>query len=168
MSRGEPPPRRHASIDFGAHANRHEWPPILYAVTAAAGLALERFLPLASDWVPAYLRILGAAAAVLALALAVTALLGFRHAGTPVRPTARAENLVASGVYRRTRNPMYLSAVVAYAGFGLAWPALWFVVLAAAMARALDRLAIRREERHLEERFGEAYRRYRAEVPRWL
>lgn len=155
-------------IDFSAQANRYEWPPFLYGATLLAAYALERLAPLPLGAMPSALRILGGAVAAAGLALGLIAIGGFFRAKTPVRPTARAETLVVAGVYRFTRNPMYLAAVVFYAGFGLAWPAPWLVVLAPVMAVALDRLAIRREERHLAARFGDAYRAYCAKVRRWL
>ena len=155
-------------IDFSSQANKHEWPPILYAVTLAAAYVLERLLPLPSGWVPLWLRALGAAAAAVGLAFALIAVFTFLRARTSVKPSARANTLVASGIYRVTRNPMYLAGVLFYAGLGLAWPALWLVLLTPAMAVALDRLAIRREERHLGSRFGDAFHAYCAQVRRWL
>ena len=155
-------------IDFSTQANKHEWPPILYAVTLAAAYVLELLLPLPSGWMPLWLRALGAAAALVGIVFALSALFGFFRARTSVRPSARAQTLVASGIYRVTRNPMYLAGVLFYAGLGLAWPALWLLLLTPAMAVALDRLAIRREERHLEARFGDAFRAYCARVRRWL
>jgi len=155
-------------INFAAQANKHEWPPILYIATLAAAYVLQRLAPLPAGWMPLWLRALGAAALVAGLVLGVVAILGFLRAQTPVRPTARAATLVATGVYRFTRNPMYLAAILSYAGLGLAWPALWLVLLTPPMALALDRLAIRREERHLQARFGDAYRAYCARVRRWI
>ncbi len=155
-------------IDFSSQANKHEWPPILYAVTLAAAYVLEWLLPLPSGWVPPWLRAIGAAAAAIGLAFALSALFAFLRARTSVKPTGRAHTLVASGIYRVTRNPMYLAGVLFYAGLGLAWPALWLVLLTPAMAVGLDRLAICREERHLEARFGNSFRIYCARVRRWV
>jgi len=152
-------------IDFREQANKHEWPPIIYIAFLAAALVLDRFVPLPS---PAVLRVLGGVAAAVGVALGGAAILGFFRAHTSVMPTARAATLVVSGVYRLTRNPMYLAAVLFYGGFGLAWPLPWLALLSPVMALALDRLAIRREERHLAARFGDAYRDYCRRVRRWL
>ncbi len=155
-------------IDFAAQANKHEWPPILYIATLAAAYLLQRLAPLPAGGMPLWLRALGAAALAAGLALGLIAILGFLRAQTPVRPTARAATLVAAGAYRFTRNPMYLAATLSYLGLGLAWPAPWLVVLTPLMGLGLDRLAIRREERHLQARFGDSYRAYCARVRRWL
>jgi protein-S-isoprenylcysteine O-methyltransferase Ste14 len=157
-----------AVIDFSSQANKHEWPLILYAVTLVAAYVLEWLLPLPSGWMPFWLRALGAAAAAVGIAVALSALLAFLLARTSVKPSGRAQTLVASGIYRVTRNPMYLAGVLFFAGLGLAWPSLWLVLLTPAMAVGLDRLAIRREERHLEARFDDAFRDYCGRVRRWL
>jgi protein-S-isoprenylcysteine O-methyltransferase Ste14 len=153
--------------DRAARPNRLPWPPILYALTLLAALGLQRLVPLgAVDGLAA--RILGGALALIGAALAVAGLRAFRHAGATVNPTAPARVLTTSGVYRITRNPMYLGVVVFGLGLGVAIPLLWLTILAPVLALALSRLAIEGEERHLSARFGPAYDAYRARVRRWL
>lgn len=103
-------------------------------------------------------------------AFALAALLQFRRAGTTVHPhhPARTTALVTDGVYRHTRNPMYLAMV----GVMLAW-ALWQADLRIALAPALfvpiiTRLQIFPEERALQERFGDDYKAWCTRVRRWL
>jgi protein-S-isoprenylcysteine O-methyltransferase Ste14 len=72
------------------------------------------------------------------------------------------------GIYRISRNPMYLGAVLAFAGFGLARHWTWLIVLTPVMAAAIQRLAIVREEAYLERRFGAAYLDYKSRVRRWI
>jgi protein-S-isoprenylcysteine O-methyltransferase Ste14 len=76
--------------------------------------------------------------------------------------------LVTSGVFRFTRNPVYLSMVLLVIGVGLALNSLWSLVLAIPTGSALCLTAIKPEERYLDARFGDAYRAYRATVPRWF
>jgi len=85
----------------------------------------------------------------------------------PLRPEA-ASRLVTGGIYRYTRNPMYLALLLAL----LAW-ALWlghaFAWLGVpAFALAMNRLQIRPEERALEVLFGDEFRAYARQVRRWL
>lgn len=85
----------------------------------------------------------------------------------PLRPE-RASRLVATGIYRYSRNPMYLSLLLALA----AW-ATWLGSIAAAcvvplFAWAMNRWQIRPEERALAALFGEEFEAYRRRVPRWL
>jgi protein-S-isoprenylcysteine O-methyltransferase Ste14 len=148
--------------------NRIPWPPILYAAVLVAALALNRLVPLdwfgsAWGWTP-----IGAVMAVLGLGLGAAGFLAFRRAGTPVDPTARAEALATAGIYAWTRNPMYLGMTIAFIGFGLAFASEWLTILSLLMPLALQKLAVEREERHLEKRFGDAWRAYAARVRRWI
>jgi protein-S-isoprenylcysteine O-methyltransferase Ste14 len=81
------------------------------------------------------------------------------------RPTR--EYLLRAGPYRFSRNPMYGAEMVVWLGWALFYgsPAVWagLALVSAALATA-----VRWEERQLLERFGDTYRAYLAEVPRWL
>jgi protein-S-isoprenylcysteine O-methyltransferase Ste14 len=76
--------------------------------------------------------------------------------------------LVASGVFRFTRNPVYLSMVLLVIGVGLTLNSPWSLLLAIPTGSALCLTAIKPEERYLEARFGDVYRTYRQAVPRWF
>ena len=152
----------------------HKIPPPAIDV-AAAGLMwwLARAVPAAQLWPPgAWPLGLGAALGI-ALAgglIALAGVLEFHRAHTTVNPMApqKASALVTSGVYRITRNPMYLGMLLVLAGWGVylgnvaAWAALpLFVVL-------MNTLQIKAEERVLRTHFGDAYLRYSTRVRRWL
>ena len=87
---------------------------------------------------------------------------------TPVNPTGQARQLATEGIYARTRNPMYLGALVGFVGLGLALRSTWLLLAVPAMAVALHILAISREEAYLERVFGEEYRHFRSRVRRWI
>lgn len=115
----------------------------------------------------------GAVAAALFFAAAVVVaagVIGFRRAGTtvnPMRPGA-ASRLVISGVYRRSRNPMYVAALLALAGWA-AYLSHWLPLLfLPAFVAYLNRFQIAPEERALAARFGEEFAAYRGSVRRWL
>ena len=103
-------------------------------------------------------------------ALALAGLAEFRRVRTTFNPLApqRASALVTTGVYRITRNPMYLGMLLVLAGWAwwlgsaAAWLGLPLSVL------ALNRLQIQPEERAMRQRFGDEYQRYAARVRRWL
>lgn len=109
-------------------------------------------------------------AAALGLAIEIAAALAFRKAATTVLPWTpeRSSALVTSGLYRFSRNPMYLgqalllTAWVLYLG---TWPALAAVP---AYVLYLNRFQIGPEERILAAKFGAAYDAYRARVRRWI
>ncbi len=148
--------------------NRIHWPPLLYLAVIVAAWGLQRVWPLPAlvTGAPAYR--LGSLLVVVGFAIALAALYRFRQDGTSFDPTAPARAMATRGIYRFTRNPMYLGAIIAFAGFGLAVPSTWLLVLLPALAAALQKLAIEREEAYLERRFGDPYLAYKSRVRRWL
>lgn len=109
----------------------------------------------------------------LVIAGASAALLGvaeFRKAQTTVDPRSpqKTANLVVSGIYRRSRNPMYLGFLLLLAA--------WAVYLASPLALLalpfyvvyMNRFQIQPEERFMLKNFGKPYRAYMAQVRRWL
>jgi len=104
------------------------------------------------------------------LVLEVTALASFWRRKTTINPLrpATTSSLVASGVYRHTRNPMYLGMLldlVAWAAFLASPLALALVPL---FVLYLDRFQIVPEERALSALFGSDYAAYKNKVRRWL
>ena len=104
------------------------------------------------------------------LAVAIFAVREFRAARTTVNPLqpAAASTMVRSGIYGRTRNPMYLGMVLVLAAWSvwLASPAAMAVLPVVAVY--LDRFQIVPEERALAARFGREFAEYQRSVRRWL
>jgi protein-S-isoprenylcysteine O-methyltransferase Ste14 len=144
-------------------------PPLL---TLALALAMWAAAPraaspeLAASWRTA----LALAVSALAAAFGLPALRAFRRAGTTVDPVRidRASALVTSGIYRVTRNPMYVSLTLLLVAWALWLGALWAWAGPLALALWLDRFQIRPEEKAMTARFGDGYRRYQAQVRRWV
>jgi protein-S-isoprenylcysteine O-methyltransferase Ste14 len=145
-------------------------PPVVVAAACAGAMwfAGSR-LPSLGLPVPARAAF-GALLAVAGAAVAIAGVAAFRRRGTTVDPTRpeAASALVSEGVYRWTRNPMYLGLAVALAGWA------WWLANAAAMALVagfvawIDRLQIVPEERALRRKFGAGFDRYAARVSRWI
>lgn len=109
------------------------------------------------------------AIAVGSLALGFAALGGFRRAGTtpdPMHPE-QASTLVTDGVYRYTRNPMYLSILIWLLAVAVASGRVRTLVALPAMVLALEP-QFRAEESALTQVFGAEYSAYRERVRRWL
>jgi protein-S-isoprenylcysteine O-methyltransferase Ste14 len=86
-----------------------------------------------------------------------------------VLPAIRAtRTIVGSGPYRFTRNPMYVSLALAYAGMALTINSVWPLVFLPFIVLLVDRYVIRREEAYLARKFGAEYEAYRGRVRRWL
>jgi protein-S-isoprenylcysteine O-methyltransferase Ste14 len=90
-----------------------------------------------------------------------------RH-GTNVNPSQPTTALVTEGVFGRTRNPLYVGVSVALCGIALIFALDWIWLLIVPSCVILHFAVVRREESYLEGKFGEAYRRYKERVPRYL
>jgi protein-S-isoprenylcysteine O-methyltransferase Ste14 len=110
----------------------------------------------------------GAAFFAVGAGVAVAAVREFRSADTTVLPFGGTARVVTSGVYRWTRNPMYLGMALAYVGGSFVVNSGWCLVLLPVAVVLVQLLAIRPEERYLTGKFGESYKRYRSQVPRWM
>ena len=89
-------------------------------------------------------------------------------AGTNVNPSRPAMTIVSSGPFRFSRNPLYLSLTTIYMGLTLAVNTWWGVVVLIPLLLVMHLGVVLREERYLEQRFGEQYRQYRSRVRRYL
>ena len=144
-------------------------PPLIFLAGLAVGLVADAVFGLPSLPAPPGVRI--AAAIVLGGvgAASIAAALGrFGQAKTPPQPWKPTTALATGGVYRLTRNPMYLGMALLLAALAIGF-ASWGTLAAFPFVIAFaDRFVIQREERYLHKRFGSAYDAYRAEVRRWL
>lgn len=97
-------------------------------------------------------------------------LLVFFQARTSINPMKphQASSLVVSGVYRRTRNPMYVGLACMLVAFSIFLDAPMALIGVAAFLGYITRFQIQPEESALLQKFGNAYRDYCQQVPRWL
>lgn len=156
--------------DTKARPNTIPWPPIVYLAAVAIAILAHVFLPL--PWIGAPLSDLLFAAGWLLLAAAIAmeyaAMRTMARARTTILPTKASEHLVTSGPFSFTRNPIYLGNTVLMIGIGLIAGVAWFLVLAIIAAFTTQKLAIEREEKHLQARFGKRYGDYAKRVRRWV
>lgn len=138
-------------------------PPLYFLGAAALGWAADPLLPALAPRRP-----LGACLIAAALALALWAARTLRAAKTTVSVRRAAARLVTGGPFRFSRNPIYLAFTLLTAGVGLAAGKGGVLLALLGVLPLVQRGAIVLEERHLEERFGERYLRYRRSVRRWL
>jgi protein-S-isoprenylcysteine O-methyltransferase Ste14 len=90
-----------------------------------------------------------------------------RH-GTNVNPLQPTTVLVTEGIFRRTRNPLYVGIIITQYAVALIFALDWLLLLILPNWIVLHFAVVTREERYLERKFGETYRRYKARVPRYL
>jgi len=132
-----------------------------------ATVAADQMLPL-SGWPPEPWNLLGLAPLAAGVALASFADVQFKRAGTAVKPFVPASALVTDGVFRVSRNPMYLGLALVLAGAALLLGSVPALVVAPAYAAWVGSRFIVREERQLAAQFGDAYSAYRAGTRRWF
>jgi len=142
-------------------------PPVILLAAILAGFGLDYFWPrpFAPDWARYYL---GTALILAAIALAIAGERQFKRAGTSVKPWVPSTAIVTTGVFARTRNPMYLAMVILLAGVGLLGNSLWFLATIIGFVGVMQYGVIQREEAYLERRFGASYTAYKARVRRWI
>lgn len=144
-------------------------PPVVTAVAALLmWLVAIPFPSLDLDF-PARYEVAAVFLALAALTVGA-ALFGFRKAGTTINPmTPEASSaLVVRGVYRLTRNPMYLALLAVLVGWAYVVANVAALVMLPLFMLYLNRFQIGPEERALAARFGADYERYRRSVRRWL
>lgn len=142
-------------------------PPSLTLAAFLAGCALELVWPtqLGGGWLRALAGIALAGAGVAGIAAAMRQ---FRAAGTNIETDRPSEAIVTSGLYGRSRNPIYLGMAAILVGLGLAVDSLWVLGMLIPLLLALRWGVVAREERYLARKFGEPYRAYTQRVRRWL
>jgi protein-S-isoprenylcysteine O-methyltransferase Ste14 len=145
-------------------------PPILFLGALGLGCILSLVVPIGPGLAsPSRLGFwVGVIFVVLGLALAVLSIRRFILAGTSPVPGEPSTELVVVGPYRFTRNPIYIGFILIYFGLALILTSLWVLALLVPLLIVLQRGVVEREEVYLEGQFGEAYRKYRTRVPRWL
>ena len=142
-------------------------PPLLFGGAAAAGVILDGSAP---GWPPLAdpLRFAGILGALSGLVLIVICLGLFRRFQTRPEPWQPDQALIASGVYRFSRIPMYLGMALLCLGIAMLFKSLVGIILVGIAFVVIDRYVVAREEAYLARRFGSKYDAYRAKVRRWF
>jgi len=140
-------------------------PPLIYLGGLVVGLVLDRIWP--APFMTAR-PVAGTALVLLGVALMALGIREFKRAGTDYKPYRPATRVITSGPFRFTRNPLYLSLTVVYAGIALGLASLWALALLVPVLVVIRYGVVAREERYLERKFGGDYLRYKESVRRWL
>jgi protein-S-isoprenylcysteine O-methyltransferase Ste14 len=145
------------------------WPPVVIAAFVVAAHIAGRVYPL--EWPglgDVAARIIGLGFGAAGLALIAWGFLTLHNANTTVMPHRSVDRLVTHGPFRFRRNPIYMGETLVFLGLAELTHNIWFAIAAPLFALAILLLAILPEERHLEERFGQAYLDYKERTRRWF
>jgi len=142
-------------------------PPLVYLGAIAAVFILRHFLPLpllagaGTLWPCAVLAVLG-------VLLAIRGRKALQQANTNVDPMLPTLAITSDGPYRYSRNPLYVSLTLMYLGITLAGNTWWCMVVLVPLLGALHFGIVLREERYLQQKFGDQYLSYRQRVRRYV
>lgn len=144
-------------------------PVVLVVVFALAMWLLALWLPpvaLPALWGQVLAGVLAAAG----IAVALAGVLAFRRANTTVDPRVpqQTSSLVIRGIYRYSRNPMYLGFLLLLAALASYLMSAAAMVLLPLFVLYMNRWQIAPEERHLLQKFGAEYQAYTKQVRRWF
>jgi protein-S-isoprenylcysteine O-methyltransferase Ste14 len=143
-------------------------PPLLFLGPFLIGWLIDRWV----DWQllenARWALVLGAILVMAGIGVGGGGVWQFRRAQTTVLPFGGTARIVEAGIYRWTRNPMYVGMALAYVGFSFLINSAWCLGLLPLSILLVQLLVIRREERYLTNKFGAVYEGYRSRVRRWL
>jgi protein-S-isoprenylcysteine O-methyltransferase Ste14 len=142
-------------------------PPTWFVVGLIATVAVGFGIPGGGD-IPSPWSRLGLIPLALGILLNLAADRRFKKIGTTVKPFEESSALVTTGVFGRTRNPMYLGMVLILLGVGSLLGRLVALVPALALGILLEVVYIRPEEAMLAARFPEEWEAYSSRVRRWI
>ena len=145
-------------------------PPFIYLAGLLAGAGMELLVPLGQG---AFVLVTWQLSAGLVMVLAGATLLllaarRFIAAGTNIPTHLPSTALVTDGLYRWTRNPIYVALTLIHAGLSLCGGLWWALILLPAVLLVMRFGVIAREETYLTAKFGEDYIAYCQSVRRWL
>jgi protein-S-isoprenylcysteine O-methyltransferase Ste14 len=144
-------------------------PPLVYLAGIIAGALLDAFVmefPMGLSRMTRSLA--GAAAGIFGVGLVLAAFGLFRRTGQDPKPWKPTPEIISTGIYRFTRNPMYVGMGLIQAAVGIGIGSGWIVLLAPAALAVVYFTAVRHEEAYLERKFGDKYTRYKSSVRRWI
>jgi protein-S-isoprenylcysteine O-methyltransferase Ste14 len=144
-------------------------PPLVYLGAVIAGVLMHVFVVPLPIGLPLVSRIVVAtAAAVSSLVFMGLAIQLFRRTDQDPKPWATTPEIISTGVYRVTRNPMYVGMALLQIAIGVGLANWWLIIAVPVVLVVVYFTAIRHEEAYLERKFGRAYSDYKESVRRWL
>ena len=141
-------------------------PPLIYVIPLGIGLYVNRSNPF--PIMPNLARPIGVALIALGLILMLAAFVQFLRKRTSVIPWRPTTAIIQSGPFRLTRNPVYVADTLIYVGVAVMMNSAWPLFMLPLVLVIIHRGVIQREERYLEQKFGDDYISYKERVRRWI
>ena len=142
-------------------------PPLLFVIPILVAVVIEHFIPTSVVYGPAR-WIGGILLFVSGVGLNVAGFVTQKRAGTDPIPFNPTTKIVTHGLYRFSRNPMYIGFAFWTLGLALVLNSVWTLLAVPIGLILTDLLVVVREERYLERKFGDEYLEYKSRVRRWI
>jgi len=144
-------------------------PPILFFALLVSGSIAQRFYSLTIMHGNFFIRLIVGSLMLLASGLlAVNTLTTMRKNKTDITFKNQTTSFIIEGSFQYTRNPLYLSLLLVMGSLAFYANTVWLLISLIVLFFLLNFGVIVREERYLEEKFGEEYILYKKEVRRWI
>lgn len=142
-------------------------PPLPCLIGLITGVGLYLIFPLSfpSRIVTVVLGVIGV---VVVVALSVAMSRAFDRHNTSANPKSETTAIVDTGPFKYSRNPAYLTVGILQVAIGLLLNNVWVVVLTAPALIAIHMMVVKKEERYLEDKFGNEYLQYKSRVRPWI
>lgn len=142
-------------------------PPVLFLVSVVAAIVFHFLFPIAV-LVPNPFSYFGITLILLGLGLSMAGSRKFSQVGTNIKTFNDPDVLVTNGLFKISRNPMYLGFVLALFGLGIFMGSVSAILPAVVFAIVTDRWYVVFEEKAMKNKFGSAYEDYQKRTRRWL
>jgi protein-S-isoprenylcysteine O-methyltransferase Ste14 len=149
------------------HADVKIHPPVLMLLHVGAAFLTNWLIPLPLA-APRGWETFGLALGFIGFLLGAAAAVEFGRAHTTLNPHGAVSKLVTTGIYRFTRNPIYLGFVLITVGVPLALNNFWGIAFTPLLVIFFNALVVRHEEAYLQKKFGDEYAGYKSRVRRWV
>lgn len=143
-------------------------PPVVLIISAVLMWLFSEFIPTMNE--PQLRLVIAPVLACIGILIAVLGILSFRRAATTINPLApeKATSLVIAGIYRFTRNPMYLGLLFILIAWSVFLSNLYSAFVLIAFVMYITQFQIKPEENALTVLFGKEYMAYKKSVRRWI
>lgn len=142
------------------------FPPLLYLLVLVLGITVSNSFPIVQPL--AGQMPVGTLLVFAGTLIVVLAARQLNKHNTTINPSGATTAIVDGGIFRLSRNPMYLSFTLMYIGISMLLTAWFNGVLLIPLLLLVQEGIIKREERYLLRKFGDRYAAYRASVRRWF
>ena len=143
------------------------FPPVWLLLSTISMIGLHLFLPIEQLFSPPVTYI-GIGMIAIGIITIVFCAYSFRQNKTAILPFKESSHLIKKGIFKYSRNPIYLGMIAILTGVWIYLGSLTPLLIIPLFSLLIQEVFIKEEERMLEDKFGEDYRQYKATVRRWI